>query len=52
MLRWFHPDARRALVHEADLAAVAVRCLLGDVPAGGSASNRSGLPSAAPMAAS
>jgi uncharacterized protein YbjT (DUF2867 family) len=36
VLRWFHPDARRALVHEADLAAVAVRCLLGDVPAGGS----------------
>jgi len=35
VLRWFHPDARRALVHEADLAAVAVRCLLGDVPAGG-----------------
>jgi uncharacterized protein YbjT (DUF2867 family) len=35
VLRWFHPDARRSLVHEADLAAVAVRCLLGDVPAGG-----------------
>jgi uncharacterized protein YbjT (DUF2867 family) len=36
VLRWFHPEARRALVHEADLAAVAVRCLLGDVPAGDS----------------
>ena len=35
VLRWFHPDARRALVHEADLAAVAVRCLLGELPAGG-----------------
>ena len=35
VLRWFHPDARRALVHEADLAAVAVRCLLGEVPGGG-----------------
>jgi uncharacterized protein YbjT (DUF2867 family) len=30
-----HPDARRSLVHEADLAAVAMRCLLGEVPAGG-----------------
>jgi len=35
VLRWFHPDARRALVHEADLAAVAVRCLLGEVHDGG-----------------
>jgi len=35
VLRWFHPDARRALVHEADLAAVAVRCLLGEVPGRG-----------------
>lgn len=35
VLRWFHPDARRALVHEADLAAVAVRCLLGELPGGG-----------------
>jgi uncharacterized protein YbjT (DUF2867 family) len=30
VLRWFHPDARRSLVHEADLAAVAVRALLDD----------------------
>ena len=29
------PTPAAALVHEADLAAVAVRCLLGDVPAGG-----------------
>jgi uncharacterized protein YbjT (DUF2867 family) len=35
VLRWFHPDARRALVHEADLAAVAVRCLVGELPGGG-----------------
>jgi uncharacterized protein YbjT (DUF2867 family) len=28
VLRWFLPDARRALVHEADLAAVAVRALI------------------------
>ncbi len=27
VLRWFHPEARRALVHEADLGAVAVRVL-------------------------
>jgi len=30
VLRWFVPDARRALVHEADLAAVAVRALTGN----------------------
>jgi len=30
VLRWFLPEARRALVHEADLAAVAVRALTGD----------------------
>ena len=35
VLRWFHPEARRALVHEADLAAVAVRSLLGELPPGG-----------------
>ncbi len=34
VLRWFHPGARRALVHEADLAAVAVRALLDDGDAG------------------
>jgi uncharacterized protein YbjT (DUF2867 family) len=27
VLRWFHPEARRALVHEADLATAAVRTL-------------------------
>jgi uncharacterized protein YbjT (DUF2867 family) len=30
VLRWFHPEARRALVHEADLAAVGVRALTGE----------------------
>lgn len=30
VLRWFHPEARRALVHEADLAAVGVRALTED----------------------
>ncbi|MFG2071985.1 SDR family oxidoreductase [Nonomuraea maritima] len=30
VLRWFSPDARRALVHEADLAAVGVRALTED----------------------
>jgi len=30
VLRWFHPEARRALVHEADLGAVAVRVLTED----------------------
>ncbi|WP_169952545.1 SDR family oxidoreductase [Microbispora sp. H11081] len=30
VLRWFLPDARRALVHEADLAAVALRALTED----------------------
>ena len=34
VLRWFHPDARRALVHEADLAAVGVRALTEDGHAG------------------
>jgi uncharacterized protein YbjT (DUF2867 family) len=30
VLRWFHPGARRALVHEADLAAVGMRALTED----------------------
>jgi uncharacterized protein YbjT (DUF2867 family) len=30
VLRWFHPEAQRALVHEADLAAVGVRALTED----------------------
>jgi uncharacterized protein YbjT (DUF2867 family) len=30
VLRWFFPEVRRALVHEADLAAVGVRALLED----------------------
>jgi uncharacterized protein YbjT (DUF2867 family) len=30
VLRWIYPDARRALVHEADLAAVGVRALTED----------------------
>lgn len=30
VLRWFYPDARRTLVHEADLAAVAVQALTDD----------------------
>lgn len=30
VLRWFHPAASRALVHEADLAAVGVRALTGN----------------------
>lgn len=30
VLRWFHPEAKRALVHEADLAAVGVRALTED----------------------
>jgi len=34
VLRWIHPDARRALVHEADLAAVGVRALTEDGHAG------------------
>ena len=30
VLRWFHPEAKRALVHEADLAAIGVRALTED----------------------
>ncbi len=30
VVRWFHPDAKRALIHEADLAAVGVRVLTED----------------------
>jgi uncharacterized protein YbjT (DUF2867 family) len=41
VLRWFHADARRALVHEADLAAVAVRALL-DGPRGSARHHLSG----------
>jgi len=33
VVRWFHPDARRSLVHEADLAGVGVRALIEEVHA-------------------